>query len=66
MTDKEKQLERLREAVDRKAEAADDASHESPDRSGPAPEEEGRPGEAHSPREQGGGKDKMTADRWNQ
>jgi hypothetical protein len=63
MTDKEQQLEQLREAVDRKKEAAEKASHDRPE---PAPDETGAPQDAHSPRERGDGKDKMTADRWNQ
>jgi hypothetical protein len=66
MTDKDQQIKRFREAVDEKAEAAEAASHAQPNRSGPAPSESGRPSEGHSPREQGDGKDKMTADRWNQ
>jgi hypothetical protein len=66
MTDKDQQLKQFRDAVDRKDEQAEEASHAHPDRSGPAPAERGRPEAAHSPREQGGGKDKMTADRWNQ
>jgi hypothetical protein len=66
MTDKEQQLKHFRDAVDRKDEEAEEASHAHPARSGPAPEERGRPERGHSPREQGDGKDKMTADRWNQ
>jgi len=66
MTDKDQQLDQLREAVDRKREAAEDASHAHPDHSGPAPEEEGRPAPGHSPRERGVGRAKTTADRWNQ
>jgi hypothetical protein len=66
MTDKDQQLRQFRDAVDEKAEAAEEASHARPDRSGPAPDEPGGPLDAHSPREQGSGKDKMTADRWNQ
>jgi hypothetical protein len=66
MTDKDQQLKQFREAVDRKEEAAEEASHAHPDHGGPPPEEPGRPQGGHSPREHGGGKDKMTADKWNQ
>jgi len=66
MTDKDKQLKQFRDAVDRKEEEAEEASHAHADRSGPPPGEEGHPESGHSPREQGGGKDKMTADKWNQ
>jgi hypothetical protein len=66
MTDKDQQLKHLRDAVDRKAEHAEEASHAHGERSGPPPEERGHPEAGHSPREQGGGKDKMTADKWNQ
>ena len=66
MTDKDQQLKHFREAVDRKDEAAEEASHAHAARGGPAPEESGQPQSGHSPREQGGGKDKMTADKWNQ
>jgi hypothetical protein len=66
MTDKDQQLKQFRDAVDRKADAAEEASHAHPAHGGPAPEEAGQPQGGHSPREQGGGKDKMTADKWNQ
>jgi hypothetical protein len=66
MTDKDEQLEHFREALDRKKRAAEQASHAGGDRSGPPPEEIGHPQAAHSPQEQGGGKEKMTADKWNQ
>jgi hypothetical protein len=66
MTDKDQQLKQFRAAVDDKEEAAEEASHAHPERSGPPPDESGRPRDSHSPRAQGGGKDKMTADRWNQ
>ena len=66
MTDKDQQLKQFREAVDRKEQAAEEASHAHPSHSGPAPDESGRPQGGHSPREQGGGKEKMTADKWNQ
>jgi len=66
MTDKDQQLKHFREAVDRKEEAAEEASHAEAARSGPPPGEDGQPESGHSPRQQGGGKDKMTADKWNQ
>jgi hypothetical protein len=66
MTDKEQQLKHFREAVDRKEHEAEEASHAHADRSGPPPDEEGHPQAGHSPRERGGGKEKMTADKWNQ
>jgi hypothetical protein len=66
MTEKDQQLKQFRDAVDRKEHAAEEASHTHPAHDGPAPEETGRPKGGHSPREQGGGKDKMTADKWNQ
>jgi hypothetical protein len=66
MTDKKQQLKRFRRAVTRKGQAAEEASHGSADRSGPPPEEAGHPQAGHSPREQGSGKDKMSADKWNQ
>jgi hypothetical protein len=66
MTDKDQQLKHFREAVERKAGEAEEASHTHADRSGPPPGEEGHPQAGHSPREQGGGKEKMTADKWNQ
>jgi hypothetical protein len=66
MTDKDQQLKHFREAVDRKEHEAEEASHTHADRSGPPPDEEGHAQAGHSPREQGGGKDKMTADKWNQ
>ena len=77
MDDQEKaeQLERFREAVDRKSEAAEAASHvESP--GGTAPEavqgtqrsleEDGRTQDVFSVRDKNAGKGKKTADKWNQ
>jgi hypothetical protein len=79
MTDREEQLERLREAVDRKSEQADAAArstHHSP--AEPAPgatgvagdqrplEETGRPQDVFSVRDKNAGKGKKTADKWNQ
>jgi hypothetical protein len=66
MTDKKQQLKRFRRAVNRKEQAAEEASHAHADRAGPPPEESGHPQAGHSPREQGSGKDKMSADKWNQ
>jgi hypothetical protein len=66
MTDKDQQLKHLRDAVDRKGHEAEEASHAHAERSGPPPDEEGHPQAGHSPRERGGGKEKMTADKWNQ
>jgi hypothetical protein len=66
MTDKDEQLKAFRQALDRKERAAEEASHANAEHSGPPPEETGHAQAAHSPREQGGGKDKMTADKWNQ
>jgi hypothetical protein len=66
MTDKDEQLEHFREALDRKKRAAEQASHAGGEHSGPPPEETGHPQAGHSPRETGGGKEKMTADKWNQ
>jgi hypothetical protein len=66
MTDKDQQLKHFRDAVDRKEQAAEEASHAHPAHDGPAPEEAGQPQSGHSPREQGSGKDKMSADKWNQ
>jgi hypothetical protein len=66
MTDKDEQLEHFREALDRKKRAAEQASHAGGEHSGPPPEEIGHPQAGHSPQEQGGGKEKMTADKWNQ
>jgi hypothetical protein len=66
MTDKEQQLRHFREAVDRKEQEAEEASHTHADRSGPPPEESGQPPAGHSPRERGSGRDKTTADKWNQ
>ena len=76
-TEKEQQLERLREAVDRKAEAAEEASHAAPPTGGPDPEgtgeeiqrsriEDGRTQDAYSVRDKNTGKGKKTADKWNQ
>ena len=66
MTDKDEQLKAFRQALDRKERAAEEASHAHAAHSGPPPEETGHAQAGHSPREQGGGKDKMTADKWNQ
>jgi hypothetical protein len=66
MTDKDEQLKHFREALDRKERAAEEAGHAQPAHAGPPPDETGHPQAGHSPREQGGGKDKMTADKWNQ
>jgi hypothetical protein len=66
MTEKDEQLKAFREALDRKERAAALASHAGDDHSGPPPGETGHVQAAHSPREQGGGKEKMTADKWNQ
>jgi hypothetical protein len=66
MTDKDEQLKHFREALDRKERAAEQASHAGGEHSGPPPEETGHPKAGHSPRETGGGKEKMTADKWNQ
>jgi hypothetical protein len=66
MTDKDEQLKHFREALDRKERAAERASHAGGDHPGPPPDETGHAQAAHSPREQGGGKEKMTADKWNQ
>jgi hypothetical protein len=77
MTDKDEQLKRLRDAVERKEQAAEEASRARPDRSGPAPDEPaqgaqrslddpGRPQDARSAREKSAGKGKKTADKWNQ
>jgi hypothetical protein len=66
MTDKDEQLKAFRQALDRKERAAEEASHAHAEHSGPPPEETGHAQAAHSPREQGGGKEKMTADKWNQ
>jgi hypothetical protein len=63
MNERAEQLERFRQATERKAQAAEVASHNS--RHGRAPATSGHPESGHSPREQGHGKDKMTADRWN-
>ena len=75
MTDKDQQLERLREAVDRKAEAAEEASHLQPEHR-PADErapdsQQSRVDPAHtqdefSIRDKNTGKGKKTADKWNQ
>jgi len=64
MTDQEEQLARFREAVERKAAKAERASHEHPHEN--APHVSGHAEPSHSPREKGHGKDKMTADKWNQ
>jgi hypothetical protein len=66
MTDKDEQLKHFREALDRKERAAEEASHAHAAHPGPPPDETGHAQAGHSPREQGGGKDKMTADKWNQ
>jgi hypothetical protein len=68
MTEHEKQLEHLREAVDRKSAEAREASettrHDHPDAAG----EEGDATQADvaSPRDKSSGKGKKTADKWNQ
>jgi hypothetical protein len=76
MTDKDEQLQHLRDAVDRKAEAAE--AGRNPERSGPAPEEIGEGGEQRSlvepargqdvgePRQKSSRKGHVTADKWNQ
>ena len=66
MTDKDEQLKHFREALDRKERVTGQASHAGAEHSGPPPEENGHVQAAHSPRERGGGKEKMTADKWNQ
>ena len=66
MTDKDEQLRQFREALDRKERAAEQASQANAAHDGPPPEETGHAQAGHSPRETGGGKDKMTADKWNQ
>jgi hypothetical protein len=66
MTDKDEQLKAFRQALDRKERAAEEASHAHTAHDGPPPEESGHAQAGHSPRETGGGKDKMTADKWNQ
>jgi hypothetical protein len=66
MTDKEEQLKHFREALERKERAAEQAARAGDDHSGPPPGETGHEQAAHSPRETGGGKEKMTADKWNQ
>ncbi len=78
MTEKDEQLERFREAVDRKAAAAEDASHASPARRAPGePDpadhgiqrervEDGRTQDTSSIRDKNAGKGKKTADKWNQ
>jgi hypothetical protein len=66
MTHKDEQLKKFREALERKERAAEEASHAAAAHGGPPPEETGHAQAGHSPRETGGGKDKMTADKWNQ
>lgn len=70
------QLERFREAVDRKSEEAREASHQQSrppaDADGPIDGgeqslyEHGRPQDTLSQREKNAGKGKKTADKWNQ
>ena len=73
--EKVEQLERFKEAVDRKSEAAEAASHvQSP--GGTAPEavhgtqasleEDGRVQDVYSVRDKNSGHGKKTADKWNQ
>ena len=75
MTDKEDQLQHLREAVDRKAETADSGAN--PERSGPPAEELGEGGAQRSlteparpqdldPRHKSSRKGHVTAENWNQ
>ena len=76
MTDKEQQLEHLREAVDRKAEAAREAAESHPptpgesgggaSRSQRSLEEPGRTQDVASARQKSSGHGKKTADKWNQ
>ena len=77
MDDQEKaeQLQRFREAVDRKSEAAEAASHvQSPGGTPPQAiqgtqrplEEDGRTQDVFSVRDKNSGKGKKTADKWNQ
>ena len=76
MTDKEEQLQHLREAVDRKAEEAGGGTN--PERSGPPPEElgeggvqrslteSGRPQDVGDPHHKSSRKGHVTAENWNQ
>ena len=78
MTDKEQQLDRMRDAVDRKKAEADAAARAEPSQaSGPPPEdagpgtqrsltETGRPQDTFSVRDKNSQKGKKTADKWNQ
>jgi hypothetical protein len=78
MSDKDEQLERFREAVDRKDDEAEAASRATRDAgSGPPPDEnapgiqpgivdDGRPQDTFSVRAKNTGKGKKTADKWNQ
>jgi hypothetical protein len=66
MTDKEEQLRHFREALDRKERAAEQSAQAHAEQDGPPPAETGHPQAGHSPTETGVGKDKMTADKWNQ
>ena len=62
MTDKEKQLEQFREAVERKAEHV---VEEQPKHERPADEQD-HSQDAPSPRQKSTGHGKVTADKWNQ
>jgi len=78
MTDKDEQLDRLRDAVDRKNAEADAASRAHrpvtstvpPEEEGPGTQrsltETGRPQDALSVRDKNSQKGKKTADKWNQ
>jgi len=77
MTDKQEQLDRFRDAVERKKADSEAASHAERPTSGAPPREEGpgtqrsltetgRPQDAFSVRDKNSQKGKKTADKWNQ
>jgi hypothetical protein len=75
MAKDEGQLERFRDAVDRKARDAEEASHRQPARGTPdegiegdqaSLREAGRPPDVFSVRDKSSGHGKKTADKWNQ
>jgi hypothetical protein len=73
-TDRDEQLERFKDAVDRKAAAAEEASHhpgrtpagEAVEGDQRSLEEDGRTQDVFSVRDKNSGHGKKTADKWNQ